>query len=375
MLQEMGGEGSVPDSDDTVDMVTVLRELAMPDVGLDWDSDDGAGDLDSDSDDDDLRALLLGGDFGGSSGSSSSGGGGSGRSLGGMIEDDRFQHLALTDGNPPTGGNRADFKTPNSKKQEMNAKESSSSSRGGSDSAEKERRRRLREAKRQGGQGEEEEEEDALLHSGPLLGDLPSLSSGGRSGGKKKSPTQKERDDIGGSLANLLKSDGRTDGKFNLSPASREALLQRRRLKKKKKKRVMEGVGGGGAARQAQGQTQHPDMPTEFLCALSQGPMSDPVLTPYGHHFERRVIEDWMNKQGRICPVTGGPLAETDIRTDQKLQDKIRKWLLLKSMGEHEQRQEQLFPSQSASAVPTTSSGPTTAASITQEETDALYDF
>ena len=47
------------------------------------------------------------------------------------------------------------------------------------------------------------------------------------------------------------------------------------------------------------------DMPREFLCQLSQRPMSEPVKSVYGHTFDRPTIMKWFSQQGRVCPLTG----------------------------------------------------------------------
>lgn len=41
-----------------------------------------------------------------------------------------------------------------------------------------------------------------------------------------------------------------------------------------------------------------------FLCPITQQVMTDPVLTKYGHLFERKAIEDWL-KSHNTCPLTG----------------------------------------------------------------------
>lgn len=75
------------------------------------------------------------------------------------------------------------------------------------------------------------------------------------------------------------------------------------------------------------------DTPKEFLCELCQRMMSEPVKTVYGNSMEKAVIEEWMAKQGHICPLTGAPLSETDLTPNTELKTKIRKWILQRSMG------------------------------------------
>ena len=36
--------------------------------------------------------------------------------------------------------------------------------------------------------------------------------------------------------------------------------------------------------------------------------MTDPVMTPYGHCFQRSYIEKWLSSHN-TCPLTGNPLS------------------------------------------------------------------
>jgi hypothetical protein len=40
-----------------------------------------------------------------------------------------------------------------------------------------------------------------------------------------------------------------------------------------------------------------------FICPITQEIMRDPVMTKYGHCFEKRVIETWVSEKGK-CPLT-----------------------------------------------------------------------
>lgn len=130
----------------------------------------------------------------------------------------------------------------------------------------------------------EAEMEPELIHTGGVLGDLPSL----------KSPTK-------------------SPNKYDDYTASG----------KKKKPSTMPSQMDVPA-----------DTPKEFLCELCQRMMSEPVKTVYGNVMEKAVIMDWMSKQGHICPLTGAPLSETDLTAMPDLKTKIRKWILQRSMNE-----------------------------------------
>jgi hypothetical protein len=47
------------------------------------------------------------------------------------------------------------------------------------------------------------------------------------------------------------------------------------------------------------------DTPPEFICQLTQRLMSEPVKTIYGNVYDRTAIVNWLNTQGKICPLTG----------------------------------------------------------------------
>ena len=135
--------------------------------------------------------------------------------------------------------------------------------------------------------GDFEDKEDAkdgspveLLHSGGVLGDLPALS-----------------------------------------PAKKDATGST--TKKKKKKQNMISRQGDLPA----------DIPQEFVCELCQKQMTDPVKSIYGNVFEKGVIDNWLKTQGRICPLTGAPLSDTDLTPMDELKTRIRKWILQRSIN------------------------------------------
>ena len=44
-----------------------------------------------------------------------------------------------------------------------------------------------------------------------------------------------------------------------------------------------------------------------LVCCISNETMTDPVITPYGHCFEKSAIEEWLSKNS-TCPMTSKPL-------------------------------------------------------------------
>lgn len=70
--------------------------------------------------------------------------------------------------------------------------------------------------------------------------------------------------------------------------------------------------------------------PADFFCPISLELMRDPVTIPStGQTFERRAIESWLSRGGRLCPTTGLPLdpAETFVPNDA-LRAAVLAWAL-----------------------------------------------
>jgi hypothetical protein len=123
------------------------------------------------------------------------------------------------------------------------------------------------EAKREASrEAKSEDKPPLLLHSGPMLGDLPALGSPLTA--VSLGPTSKR-------------------GKGSSSKGT------------KNKKRLLSAAAPANAA------PIPPDCPPEFVCELSQTVMSDPVRSIYGNVFEFSVINQWLKHHGRVCPITG----------------------------------------------------------------------
>ena len=55
--------------------------------------------------------------------------------------------------------------------------------------------------------------------------------------------------------------------------------------------------------------------------------MRDPVVTPYGHTFERFQLLQWLNDHNNTCPVTKKPLQCDDLKPNDLLRDAIEEFL------------------------------------------------
>ena len=51
-----------------------------------------------------------------------------------------------------------------------------------------------------------------------------------------------------------------------------------------------------------------------LLCPISQELMTDPVMTPYGHCFQRKCIEEWLDSHD-TCPLTNNKLLKSQLVT------------------------------------------------------------
>lgn len=188
----------------------------------------------------------------------------------------------------------------------------------------------------------------ALLHSGGMLGDLPALS-----GGKATAANRRAVDASMGTVLGV-DDDGARVKKESLLAQPKEGAGE----KKKKKKKMRDGV--------------PPDMPSQYLCQLSQRPMSEPVKSCYGHVFDSRVIMDWLKTRGKICPLTGAPLSEVDLKPIDGLADEIRGWLLNKSKGNSTGKVMEI-PEEPPTKTATSSTSADTKNTSSAE--DDIYDF
>lgn len=146
-----------------------------------------------------------------------------------------------------------------------------------------------------GGVSREEAEsggvQPALLHSGPLLGNLPAF-------GKNTASPKRFQTDIDHALLSNNKANSSNGGIFG-NPAGPGMKSPSKRADdksagKKKKRKAHDDV--------------PKDTPAEFLCQLTQRPMSEPVKTIYGNTYDRTAIMNWLSTQGKICPLTGAHL-------------------------------------------------------------------
>lgn len=62
-----------------------------------------------------------------------------------------------------------------------------------------------------------------------------------------------------------------------------------------------------------------------FKCPISQEIMVDPVMTPYGHCYDRRNIEEWLYRE-EVDPLTRGPLTREQLKPCLPLKHALEKF-------------------------------------------------
>ena len=195
-----------------------------------------------------------------------------------------------------------------------------------------------------GGHGAGAQPGNPLLHSGPMLGNLPSLAG-------TSSPEHAVQ---------------RSGNDLEAAMREKKHILGGEKKKKKKKGKKLAGQQQG-----QQGATG--DVPPQFMCMLSQQPMQDPVKSVYGHVYEHGTIQMWFSQQGQICPLTGAPLVEADLKPQPELQQQIMQWTLRRGQGRVEELSEE--PAAPAEAAPRVVESAGSKATPAPAGDNDLYDF
>eukprot|EP00595_Chromulina_sp_UTEXLB2642_P002749 CAMPEP_0196764344 /NCGR_PEP_ID=MMETSP1095-20130614/5900_1 /TAXON_ID=96789 ORGANISM="Chromulina nebulosa, Strain UTEXLB2642" /NCGR_SAMPLE_ID=MMETSP1095 /ASSEMBLY_ACC=CAM_ASM_000446 /LENGTH=365 /DNA_ID=CAMNT_0042119637 /DNA_START=1009 /DNA_END=2106 /DNA_ORIENTATION=+ len=69
------------------------------------------------------------------------------------------------------------------------------------------------------------------------------------------------------------------------------------------------------------------EIPKEFLCAINNHVMKDPVYVPSTNlYFERSTIELWLTTRGSVCPITHKPLDKSMLVTADDIRNKIKRY-------------------------------------------------
>jgi hypothetical protein len=67
------------------------------------------------------------------------------------------------------------------------------------------------------------------------------------------------------------------------------------------------------------------EVPSQFVCPITQQIFHDPVVDLQGHNYERDAILEWLSLHG-TCPLTRRQLEPSNLIPDAMLQTKIKVW-------------------------------------------------
>jgi hypothetical protein len=68
--------------------------------------------------------------------------------------------------------------------------------------------------------------------------------------------------------------------------------------------------------------------PEHFICPISFDLMTDPLISIYGHHYQREAILGWLSQGNSTCPLTRNALSLGMLVSDSRLQLTIDGWML-----------------------------------------------
>jgi ligand-binding SRPBCC domain-containing protein len=76
-------------------------------------------------------------------------------------------------------------------------------------------------------------------------------------------------------------------------------------------------------------------IPEEFICPLTLEIFHSPVMTRWGHSFERSALLRWL-KYHEGCPLTRNPMSLRDIVANSALKERIEEWKVRHNFQEEE---------------------------------------
>jgi hypothetical protein len=69
------------------------------------------------------------------------------------------------------------------------------------------------------------------------------------------------------------------------------------------------------------------DCPDSMCCAIDGKVMVNPLRSPYGHFFEKKTLEKWIQNCGSVCPITSKLLRMDDCVLDSDMKKRIVQFL------------------------------------------------
>ena len=67
------------------------------------------------------------------------------------------------------------------------------------------------------------------------------------------------------------------------------------------------------------------DIPSEFICPITNEIMKHPLMTIHGHNFERDAIFEWLQEHS-TCPLSRRELSVSKLVNNHALKEKILAW-------------------------------------------------
>ena len=159
----------------------------------------------------------------------------------------------------------------------------------------------------------------ALLHTGGILGDLPSLNTDKIHRNIESVSSNNNNDYVrvlgyGDSMVSeypTAHTHTHTQGSPFRGGTHTHTLDSRADAKDKNQNRLLSNSNNSSSKNSIKQMKKRDtyvppeDFPPSYLCELSHRPMSDPVQSIYGNIFDRPTIIGWIRKQGHVCPLSG----------------------------------------------------------------------
>lgn len=77
---------------------------------------------------------------------------------------------------------------------------------------------------------------------------------------------------------------------------------------------------------EAETESEELEPPSEFICGLTMEIMDDPLMSKYGHNYERAAILEWLTSGHDTCPMTRQPMRLSDLISNRCLRTRIHEW-------------------------------------------------
>jgi hypothetical protein len=176
--------------------------------------------------------------------------------------------------------------------------------------------------------------------SGSLLGELPSL-------GSRKALVAADSDAYAHTASSAAKvadtvkvhrkgkKPSKKDKNKESKPTEQESKIEKER-KNESSSATPESISKSeSTSSDLSGQAQA--APPKYLtCALNGTVLKNPVRSPYGHVFEKGVIELYLQKQGNTCPFTCNPLMAYQLKRAEDIERQLQRYAIQQAIANNE---------------------------------------